>query len=340
MRILIIGLGTVGQGLLEILRDKHTYLEEHHRFVPEVVAVATHTRGTLYHPDGLDIEDLLAALQKGGHLDVYPEVYGLTRNWSILELIENCNADVMVECSPTDLQTAQPALDYCRLALRNGKHLVLANKGPVALAYPELAAQAADHNLLIRFESTVMAGTPTIRLGMQALRGCTITEARGILNGTTNYILTQMETGLSYAEALAQAQKLGYAESDPTADVDGWDAAGKGIILARALFNQGMTLGDMRVKGIRGISQADVQTAQQAGQRWKLIVHITPQGGRVEPIRLPITDPLANVTGATNAVSYTTDLLGAVTLIGPGAGRQQTGFGLLSDLIDLADHHK
>lgn len=333
MNIALIGFGTVGQGLLAILRDKAESLRQQ-QFEPRIVAVATRSRGTLYDPAGLDSGTLLSAIGQGS-LSHYPDQPGLARDWDALRLARESNADVLVEASPSNLQTGQPALDLCRAALENGKHVVLANKGPVAVAYDELRMLAAQHGKRLLLEATVMAGTPSLRLGMQALAGCTIREARGILNGTTNYILTQMESGLPYVEALAQAQQLGYAEADPTADVDGWDAAAKAIILAAALFNRRLTFDEMDVKGISQITAEDVAAAQAAGERWKLIAHITPEGGSVQPVRIPTSHPLAGVSGATNAVTYTTDLLGDVTLVGAGAGGVQTGFGLLSDLLDI-----
>jgi len=335
MKLALIGFGTVGQGLAEILRDKGAELKRQYDFTADIVAVATQTRGSLYHPDGLDARDLLVAIQKG-HLDHYPDVPDLTRNWDALTIIRQSNADVLVESSHTNLQTAQPALDYCYAAFDSGKHVVLANKGPVALAYAELKERARRAGKRLLFEGTVMAGTPAIRLAMEALAGCTIHEARGILNGTTNYILTQMETGMRYADALAEAQRLGYAEADPSGDVDGWDAAGKVIILAAALFNKKLTFADLSVTGISGIGEADVAAAKAAGEKWKLIARVTPEGGSVAPARVPLSDPLAAVAGATNAIIYTTDLLGDVTLVGAGAGRLQTGFALLSDLLAIA----
>lgn len=334
MKLALIGFGTVGQGLAEILRDKGAELADKYGFTGEIVAVATQRRGTLYHPDGLDAGQLLAAMQQG-HLDHYPDVPSLTRGWDADTIIRQSNADVMVESSHTNLQTGQPALDYCYAALESGKHVVLANKGPVAVAYADLRDKAQQAGKRLLFEGTVMAGTPSIRLAMEALAGCTITEAKGILNGTTNYILTQMEGGMSYADALAQAQQLGYAEADPAGDVDGWDAAGKAIILAAALFGKKLTLADMSVTGISGITAADVGAAAAAGEKWKLIARVTPDGGSVAPARIPLSNPLAAVSGATNAVTYSTDLLGEVTLVGAGAGRLQTGFALLSDLLAI-----
>ncbi len=339
MNLVLIGFGSVGQGLVEILRDKADDLQTRYGFTPLVVGVATRSRGTLYRPDGLNLDALLAAIQ-AGHLNAYPDTPGLERDWDALRLIRDSNADVMVESTHTNLDTAQPALDYCRAALDSGRHVVMANKGPITLAYEELTERARVAGRLLRFEGTVMAGTPSLRLGIQALAGCTISQARGILNGTTNYILTQMEGGMTYADALANAQALGYAEADPTADVDGWDAAAKALIVARAIFNSPLTLKEMPVSGIRYVTPDDIQAAREAGERWKLIARVTPTEASVQAMRIPANHPLASVSGATNAITYTTDLLGDVTLVGAGAGKLPTGFALLSDLIEIYTHER
>lgn len=332
LKLALIGFGFVAQGLADILLHEADELRSNTGFAAQLVAVTTRSHGTLYRPDGLIIDELLTAIHLG-HLDRYPDVVGLERDWDTLRVIRESNADVVVEASPSNFQTGQPALEYCHAALEAGKHVVMANKGPLVVAYHDLLAHAQQANKQVRFEATVMAGTPTVHVGTHALAGCHISEVRGILNGTTNYILTQMESGMSYADALAQAQKLGYAEADPSADVDGWDAAAKALILASALFNSRMSLADLNVKGISEITAANVEEAKGAGERWKLVARITPAGGSVQPVRLPVSDPLAGVRGVTNAVTYATDHLGDVTIIGPGAGRSQTGFGLLADLM-------
>ena len=330
MKIILIGFGTVGQGLVQILRDKRADLKARYGFEPQIVAVVTGRRGSLYSPDGLNLDALLSDFA------AYPDQPAvLERGWSAERIIRESHADVLVEASPSNLETGQPALNLCELALQTGKHVVLANKGPVAVAYNDLMSFAQKAKRQVLFEGTVMAGTPSIRLAMQALQGCTITSARGILNGTTNYMLTQMESGKPYAEALAEAQALGYAEADPTADVEGWDAAGKARILAQALFGRKFLALDMHVQGISHLTPADIDAAKAAGERWKLIAQVTPQGASVQPRRIPVSHPLAGVSGTTNAVTYTTDLLGDVTLIGAGAGKLQTGFALLSDLLAI-----
>jgi homoserine dehydrogenase len=334
LKLALIGFGTVAQGLAEILLHRSDELRVNTGFAAQIVAVATQSHGTLYRADGLIIDELFTAIHQG-RLDQYPDVVGLERGWDMMRIIRESNADVVIEASPSNFKSGQPALDYCHAAFEAGKHLVMANKGPLVVAYHDLVTHARQVGKQLRFEATVMAGTPTIHVGTRALAGCHISEVRGILNGTTNYILTQMESGMSYDDALGQAQKLGYAEADPSADVDGWDAAAKALILASALFGSQMTLADLTIKGISEITLEDVQAAQASGQRWKLIARITPAGGSVQPVRLPITDPLANVMHATNAVTYATDHLGDVTIVGPGAGRSPTGFGLLADLLEI-----
>ncbi len=334
MRLLLIGFGAVGQGFARILHDKAGSLRADQAFAPQVIGVVTASKGNLYRGSGLDIADLLAAAQAGS-LEAYPEQAGLRRGMSAMDMIGAGAADALVEASPTNLETAEPALSYCYQALEAGLHLVLANKGPVALDLAKLRAKAAEKGRQLRYEATVMAGSPVMQMAEEALAGCAIGSARGILNGTTNYILTQMEGGMSYAEALAQAQELGYAETDPAGDVEGWDAAGKVLILAGALFGSALKMSDLDVSGITGISSADIAEAKAAGQRYKLIAEAVPGGGSVQAMRLPLDDPLASVGGSTNAITLETDLLGAVTLIGAGAGQLETGSAIISDLLAI-----
>jgi homoserine dehydrogenase len=254
-------------------------------------------------------------------------------------MIASRSADVMVELTPTNLESGEPATSHITAALNRGMHVITANKGPAALHLTALRALAAQKGLFLGIEGTVMAGTPSLRLGWSSLAGADITRVRGIVNGTTNYILTQMEQGLDYAAALADAQKIGYAEADPTGDVEGHDAAGKAAILANVLMNAGIRPSDVATTGITGISAADVAAAQAAGERWKLIAEVSrgPDGikASVQPMRLPNSHPLAGVSGGTNALTYTTDFVNDVTIIGPGAGALSTGFAVVGDLLAL-----
>ena len=224
-KLAFIGFGTVGQGLAEILRDKRESLKRDEDFEAEIVAVSDLMKGSIYHPNGLEIDKVLQVLGETGNLENYPAVPGLITGWDSFKTIRDTNADTIIEVSYTDVKTGQPAIGHCKTAFSSGKNIVMTNKGPVALAYRELADLAEKHNVHWEFEGTVMSGTPALRMPAAALAGNEINEVRGILNGTTNYILTKMETeGITYEEALKEAQTLGYAEADPTSDVEGYDA--------------------------------------------------------------------------------------------------------------------
>ncbi len=335
-RIAMIGFGNVGQGFATILQNHASMLAETHGVAVQIVAVSTRSKGSVYHPDGLDLNALMTAVTDDGNFD---RVDALYRDWDALKIIAESNADVIAEISYTDLKTGEPAYRHIRQALDSGKHVITANKGPTALFYPELLQSAREKNLSIGVEGTVLSGTPAVQLGLDLLMGAGITRVQGILNGTTNYILTQMETGATYKDALAEAQAKGYAEADPSGDVDGHDAAGKVVIIGNLLLGLPLTMADVDLEGISGITSADIQTAEANGERWKLIgmVEKLDDGfvAQVKPTRLPITHPLAGVSGATNAITYSTALLGDVTLIGPGAGRIETGYALIGDLLAI-----
>ena len=335
MKLMLIGFGVVGQGLAQILYEKADELEDKYNFTPKIVGVATNSRGILYNAQGLSIPDLLDAAEQGD-FSYYPDDDGLERDFSdAVDLIQGRGADVMVEVSPTNIETAMPAAKHFQTAIATRKHIVTANKGPIAIGYGGLMKRARDAGVQIRFEATLMAGTPAISMGTEGLAGCKIDSVQGIVNGTTNYILTEMEKGLSYEDALRQAQELGFAESDPTADVEGWDAAAKVLIMLDVFFGIDFSLEDIDVSGITVISKADIETARLNNERYKLIASATKNGGHVKAIRLPLSDPLSQVNGATNAITFQTDLMGDVTLIGAGAGQLETGFALLADLLAI-----
>ena len=334
-RLVLIGFGSAGQGLAQILRYHSDWLERRYGVVLQIVGVCTARRGCAYDEQGIDPAALLDAIEREGSLR------GLAgqRDWAPSDMIAQAQADVLIELSPTDLTTGEPATSYIGAALARGLHVVTANKGPIALHFAELRRLAAEANLYLGFEGTVMSGTPALRMGWSTLAGCEILELRGIVNGTTNYILTQMEAGMSYADALAEAQRLGYAEADPTGDVEGYDAAAKAVILANIVMSARLALDEVERKGITTLTRDTIEAARASGDRWKLIARVWREGDRVrasvEPTRLPLSHPLAGVGGATNAITFTTDLLGDVTLIGPGAGGVATGFAILSDILEM-----
>src|SRR5699024_6873388 len=235
------------------------------------------------------------------------------KGWSAQEMIEKGKIDVMVELAPTDLETGEPAFTHMKTALNKGVHVITTNKGPIALHYETLREISEKTGAQLRVEGTVMSGTPTLITAQESLKASNITKIEGILNGTTNYILTRMEEGLAYEKALEEAQELGYAEADPTGDIEGVDRAGKVVILASLLMD----------KKIKLLGRLIYDTAG-----WK---------GEVKPIQLDNSHPLANVSGATNAITFSTEILGDITVIGPGAGRLETGYSVIEDLIAIGN---
>lgn len=336
-RIAFIGFGVVGQGLAEILLEQKTDLKDQFGFEFEIVAIADKMKGSVYVETGLDLQKLLDLVKSTGKIDDYPE--GI-KGWDSLETITETNANLIIEVSWTDINTGEPAISHIKTAIGCHKHVVMTNKGPIALAARELLSMAKTNGVELRFEGTVLSGTPALNLGVYNLASSKITKIAGIVNGTTNYILTEMEKGLSYEVALKQAQDLGYAEAEPSMDVDGYDALGKIVILTNVVMGRNISKDQVPCQGITQITSQDINEAKKEGKRWKLIAGAELKGdGSVEayvrPEKIPLDHPLAAVSGPINALTYTTKYLGDVTIVGPGAGREATGYALLTDILDI-----
>ncbi len=336
MKLMFLGFGTVGQGLAELLIRKKALLAKQYGLKPVVVGIADFLKGSVYNPKGIDLKKALAYAKEGRKLSELP---GTPFEGDALSFVKKVNADVMLEVTYTDIKTGEPATSHIRAALNKGMHVTTTNKGPVALNHASLQRLAQRKGVQFLFEGTVVSGTPLINLIRDTLAGSEIKEIKGILNGTTNYILTKMEEGLSYETALDKAQKLGYAEAVPDADVKGWDALAKVTILAGVFFGAKGKPSDYSCRGITKITSADIAKAKKAGKRYKLIGRIWRQNGvvkaSVSPKQIDLNHPLAGVGGAANALTVTTDTLGDVTIVGPGAGRIETGYSLLIDLIKI-----
>ncbi len=334
MRLLLIGFGTVGQGLAELLIEKEKMLHDVYGLKARVVGISDMLKGSLYNAGGIDLHKALKLAGSGGKLSDLPDRY----DGDAPAMIKAAEADMIVEATYTDIRTAEPATSHIRAALEKGMHVTTTNKGPLALQYHELARLAKDKGVRFLYEGTVMSGTPLLNLIRETLAGCAVSEVKGILNGTTNYILSQMEEGLAYEDALKQAQELGYAEAVPDADVLGWDALAKVTILANAVFGAINKPDDFPCKGITEITADAIGEAKARGKRFKLIGKVTREGdrvtGSVAPEEIDLTHPLAGIMGATNAVTISTDALGDVTIVGPGAGRTETGYSTLVDIIE------
>lgn len=331
--IALVGFGTVAKGLCEILLEKRDTLKRDYQFEFEIVAVSTRSRGTMFHPAGLSLSYL-------NYLTLNEEPFvDNIKEWDAEDMIRNSNATVVIELAHTNLKDAEPALTHCRVAFETGKHVISGNKGPAAIAYSEMQSMARKRGCAFLNEATVLSGTPVFSFLKNTLRGIQVNGLRAVLNGATNFILSEMEAGSSFDTALMQADKRGYLEADPAADIDGFDAQAKLAILANELFDLTLNLSDIKREGIRALTQVHIEAARRDKKRWKLVatLDIKKDGviTQVEPEMLDLTDPLSQVNGTLNAITFSTDLLGDVTITGPGAGGKETGYAILSDLLTL-----
>ncbi len=332
-RLALVGFGTVAQGLCQILYSRRADLLKEHAFDFDIVAVTSPSRGSMYDPEGLSLSKLV---ELGTSRAPFTDHL---QTWDSEAVIRNSNATIVIELTPTDLKTAEPALTYCQAAFESGKHIITGNKGPAALNYQNTKSLAEQSGLAFLNEATVLSGTPVISLFQQSLAGIRIHGIRGILNGTTNFILSEMESGARYEQALETAENRGYLEADKTADIEGFDAQAKLVILANILMDIPLRLQDVQRSGISSITSAKIQAAKQADKRWKLVASLTMDGDQVlasvQPEQLPLSDPLSHIMDTGNALTFSTDLLGDVTISGPGAGSIETGYSILSDLLTI-----
>jgi len=335
INLAFLGFGNVGQALARLLLDKRVSLHRDHQIDFRTVGIYTRSHGAALAQGGLDLEQALARMQAGKSLDALSSAQPPADS---LDFIERCGGDVLFENSPVSYSDGEPALTHLRRALELGMHAITANKGPVVHGYDELRQLAASQGRRFLFESTVMDGAPIFSLWRAALPAAELSSLRGVLNSTTNLILTRMESGESFADAVRYAQQIGIAETDPSGDIDGWDAAVKVAALVTVLMGVGLLPAQVERQGIRSISADAVRQALQDGQRWKLVCRAdrTAAGvaASVEPVLIDATDPLYSVMGTSSAVTFHSDVLGALTVTEEDPGPHTTAYGLLADLIN------
>jgi len=331
MRIVLIGCGVVGQSFARILIRREAELVKNYGFHPRVVAMVDRG-GAAINPKKLNLEKMLSSKVEKGTVAANREYGRLAM--SALDVIESVEAEAMVEATPTNIKDGEPGLSHIKTAFKTGKHVVTTNKGPLALALPVLTELANYNKVYLKFSGTVGAGTPVLELAKKCLLGDRIVSIRGILNGTTNYILTEMdEKRITFQQALENAQKLGYAESDPSMDVDGIDAACKLVIMANWIMNKKVTLRDVGVQGIRNVTPQALEEAAKRNCTIKLMGSIN-DNLKVKPTEISRHDPLS-VGGVLNAVTFVSEFAGEETIIGRGAGGMETASAILRDLLDI-----
>ncbi|MDZ4017128.1 homoserine dehydrogenase [Pseudomonas sichuanensis] len=336
-KIALVGFGGVNRALAQLIAERNLRWQQELGFGLKIVGVTDLFLGSVIDRNGLDAATLAALPTSKGALAQLPQGSAEAFNESV---IKQSGADIIAEATFTNPKDGEPAATFCRWALEAGKHVVTTNKGPIALHAQALKALAKANGVSFEYEGSVMSGTPVLRMARQTLAGSGLVGFEGILNGTSNYVLTRMGEGLGFAEAVAKAQELGYAEADPTADVEGHDVRLKVVILANELLGACLQVSDVACSGISAITREDIERAKASGEHWKLIGAARREvdgsvRASVQARLLPGSHPLAGITGATNAIAFETELLGAVTVSGPGAGRIETAFALLSDILAI-----
>ena len=336
-RLAIVGLGNVGQRLLELIQLKRDSLRARLDLELSVVGVCDSTGGA-EGAAGLDIAKLLALKRAKQGIAAYPT--GARAEMLPLDMVRTVAADVVVELTPTNLKDGEPGLSVIRDALARKMPVVTANKGPLVLAYPELAALAQKNGAPLLHSAAVTGGLPTLNIGTRDLGVTVIEKFEGIVNGTTNYILSRMAQGQSYAEALKHAQDIGMAEADPTLDVDGWDAANKLVIIANMVLRRPTTLKDVTVEGIRKITSADIAAAEEHRQTIKLLALAERVGKNynlsVRPTLLDKSHPLARLGAGTMGVIYHTDINGTIFAAIEEEDPYPTAAAVLRDIVQIA----
>ena len=329
MRIILCGFGVVGQSLVKLFVSRSEDLYSKYGLKPRVVGVFD-SKGSAVDKSGLDLEKLIEVKKKFGTIKNYAKT---KNNMSGMDMIKNLEADVLIETTASNYKDAEPGMTHITEAMKHKMHVISVNKGPLALAFPSLMELATYNRVMLKFSGTVGGGTPILDYAKDSLRGERITSFAGILNGTTNYILTNMAKGLSFEEALKDAKDKGYVEADESLDLDGLDAAAKLVILANWIMDMKVTMPDIDCTGIRKVTKEDIKRAAGNGCAIKLIASCNKEL-KVAPEEIPVDDPLC-VNGTLNAIAFTSEHSGTQTIIGRGAGGMETASSILRDLLDI-----
>jgi homoserine dehydrogenase len=336
-KLALLGFGNVGQALIELLIEKKTDLASDPGIAFRVVGIASGSHGRAVNTKGLPLQEVLDAYQEGRSLDEFSNIPIADSQ----EFILNCGADALVESTPVNYQTGEPALGFLEAGLKAGMHAVTANKGPVVHGYRELTKLARREGVSFYFESAVMDGAPVFAIARCGLPGASIEGFSGILNSTTNLILSRMEGGETQEDAIAYAQSIGIAETDPSGDVDGWDAAVKVAALAAVLMDIPLLPEHVDMTGIRGLTPDLIQDAAAEGKRWKLFCECvrdleSPRGLRatVNPQMIDQDSIFYHVTGTSSILEISSDMLGKLVLIEDKPSPHTTAYGMLADLIN------
>ncbi len=337
-RLCLVGFGNVGKAFARLLLNKKEELASRYGISVSVTGIITGTHGQAINADGLDLLNALSIAESGQNLSSLSEIKAPNETHAF---ISACPADFMIETTPVNPQNGQPALGYLKTALQKGLHIISANKGPVVHGYRELTTLAEKKGLGYRFESAVMDGAPISSLFRQPLVGANLISFRGILNSCTNMLLEMMEQGKSFDEAVAYGKSIGITETDPSNDIDGWDAAIKVAALVAVLMGVPMTPQQVDRTGIRGITPEMIANAKTEGERWKLVCSAERKEGhifaKVAPERVGPESPLYSVNGTSSFCQFKLDVLPGLGILESDPGPETTAYGLFADFLNILE---
>ena len=338
VNLALMGFGNAARAFARILLEKEAALAADYDACIRVTAIATGSRGALVDERGIDLREAIRQIEEEGRFAPGHPAY---RNLSGLDLANMHCYDCLVELSPLNIFTGQPAISHIEAALAQKKHVITANKGPIAWAYARLRDRAKEQGVGFYYETTVMDGTPVFNLVQKTLHHCKVTCVEGILNTTTNFVLEELAKGQPYEAVMEEGRRRGFVEADPSMDLDGWDAAAKLTALRNVLMDADLTPMDIDRTGIGGVTAEQMAEAAKRGKVIKLLCHghQDEQGlhACVRPTEVEAGSLWATITGTSSVVSIETDLMGKVSVVEHDPELPQTGYGVYSDLTRLLE---
>ena len=338
VNLALMGFGNAARAFARILLEKEAMLAADYDACIRVTAIATGSRGALVDERGIDLQEAIRQIEEDGRFAPGHPAY---RNLTGLEIAKLHCYDCLVELSPLNIFTGQPAISHIEAALDQKKHVITANKGPIAWAYSRLRARAAEQGVGFFYETTVMDGTPVFNLVQKTLHHCKVTCVEGILNTTTNFVLEELAKGQPYEAVMEEGRRRGFVEGDPSMDLDGWDAAAKLTALLNVLMDADITPMDIDRTGIGSVTAEQMVEAAEHGKVIKLLCHghQDAQGlhAWVRPTEVEAGSLWATITGTSSVVSIETDLMGKVSVVEHDPELPQTGYGVYSDLTRLLE---
>lgn len=336
INICLVGFGNAAQEFCRMVITKNLEIKKGTGYDVKVTAIAGRSKGSIINPKGIDLVKALMDVESTGRFDVSAED---TVKMETIQVIENGSANVLVELSTLSIYDGEPAISHIETAFEKGMHVITGNKGPIAWKYQKLRDNSKERGLQFLYETTVMDGTPIFNFVKYTLPGCKVLSFKGILNSTTNFVLEEMESGNSYEDAIKEAKRRGFAEEDPSMDIDGWDAAAKTAALLNVLMDTNINPTEIDRQGIAHITLKDIEKAKEKQCKIKLIcegyIEDNIAKGKVHPVYISNKDILSNIDATSSILGITTDLMGEVQIIEKHPEIQQTAYGIYSDLLTL-----